>query len=291
MSGGYGRRRRPRAAAGLPARSADAPAVVPERDGAIRSIQPADKPALSPHRWACFGARTRERNDVEERPPDASHGCAHCGARFGPAEPVQRDCLRRFRAGDPERAVDRSRPPLCAGSGRAARRRRPGDPGRTARPGRPNVAPCADAAPAPADLPPAPDAPPAPAPMLRLPAPEAPPPAPEAPRPLRKRLPCPGSARAGRAAPTLRRRRKRRRPRGPTASTGTRSLAASPVVTGAISTGNGYAGGLQFTPSTWHANGGSGSANGASREEQIRVAENVLHSQGIGAWPVCGRRG
>lgn len=58
-----------------------------------------------------------------------------------------------------------------------------------------------------------------------------------------------------------------------------------------ISTGNGYSGGLQFTPSTWHANGGSGSASGASREEQIRVAENVLHSQGIGAWPVCGRRG
>ncbi|MGA9494059.1 MAG: transglycosylase family protein, partial [Mycobacterium sp.] len=58
-----------------------------------------------------------------------------------------------------------------------------------------------------------------------------------------------------------------------------------------ISTGNGYSGGLQFTPSTWRANGGSGSANGASREEQIRVAENVLHSQGIGAWPVCGRRG
>jgi len=58
-----------------------------------------------------------------------------------------------------------------------------------------------------------------------------------------------------------------------------------------ISTGNGYLGGLQFTPSTWRANGGSGSANNASREEQIRVAENVLHSQGIGAWPVCGRRG
>lgn len=59
----------------------------------------------------------------------------------------------------------------------------------------------------------------------------------------------------------------------------------------AISTGNGYSGGLQFTASTWHANGGSGSAASASREEQIRVAENVLHSQGIGAWPVCGRRG
>ncbi|MEE6137954.1 transglycosylase family protein [Mycobacterium sp. 050128] len=58
-----------------------------------------------------------------------------------------------------------------------------------------------------------------------------------------------------------------------------------------ISTGNGFAGGLQFTSSTWRANGGSGSPAGASREEQIRVAENVLHSQGIGAWPVCGRRG
>ena len=58
-----------------------------------------------------------------------------------------------------------------------------------------------------------------------------------------------------------------------------------------ISTGNGFAGGLQFTSSTWRSNGGSGSPNGASRDEQIRVAENVLHSQGIGAWPVCGRRG
>ncbi|GAB3016387.1 transglycosylase family protein [Mycobacterium bourgelatii] len=58
-----------------------------------------------------------------------------------------------------------------------------------------------------------------------------------------------------------------------------------------INTGNGYYGGLQFTPGTWRANGGSGSAHTASREEQIRVAENVLHSQGIGAWPVCGRRG
>ena len=58
-----------------------------------------------------------------------------------------------------------------------------------------------------------------------------------------------------------------------------------------INTGNGFSGGLQFTPSTWRANGGSGSPNYASREEQIRVAENVLHSQGIGAWPVCGRRG
>ena len=56
-------------------------------------------------------------------------------------------------------------------------------------------------------------------------------------------------------------------------------------------TGNGFSGGLQFTPGTWRANGGTGSAYQASREEQIRVAENVLQSQGIGAWPVCGKRG
>ena len=59
----------------------------------------------------------------------------------------------------------------------------------------------------------------------------------------------------------------------------------------AIDTGNGYQGGLQFSPSTWAANGGSGSAANASREEQIRVAENVLQSQGITAWPVCGPKG
>jgi hypothetical protein len=56
-------------------------------------------------------------------------------------------------------------------------------------------------------------------------------------------------------------------------------------------TGNGYYGGLQFTMGTWRSNGGSGSPHNASREEQIRVAENVLQSQGIGAWPVCGQRG
>lgn len=56
-------------------------------------------------------------------------------------------------------------------------------------------------------------------------------------------------------------------------------------------TGNGYYGGLQFTLGTWQANGGSGSPHNASREEQIRVAENVLQSQGIGAWPVCGGHG
>src|SRR5246127_1119485 len=53
-------------------------------------------------------------------------------------------------------------------------------------------------------------------------------------------------------------------------------------------TGNGYYGGLQFTPATWAANGGVGSPAAAPREEQIRVARNVLQTQGIGAWPVCG---
>lgn len=57
----------------------------------------------------------------------------------------------------------------------------------------------------------------------------------------------------------------------------------------ATNTGNGFYGGLQFTRSTWQANGGSGEPQNASRAEQIRVAENVKRTQGIGAWPVCGR--
>ncbi|MFD9894631.1 transglycosylase family protein [Amycolatopsis sp. NPDC059027] len=56
-------------------------------------------------------------------------------------------------------------------------------------------------------------------------------------------------------------------------------------------TGNGFSGGLQFTPSTWKAYGGTGSPQNASREQQIAVAERVLQGQGIGAWPVCGAKG
>ncbi|WP_144931335.1 LysM peptidoglycan-binding domain-containing protein [Kocuria marina] len=55
-------------------------------------------------------------------------------------------------------------------------------------------------------------------------------------------------------------------------------------------TGNGFSGGLQFTPSTWAAFGGTGSAQGASKAEQIRVAENVLQGQGWGAWPACSAK-
>lgn len=58
-----------------------------------------------------------------------------------------------------------------------------------------------------------------------------------------------------------------------------------------INTGNGYYGGLQFNLGTWRGNGGSGNPADASRSEQIRVAENVLNSQGLGAWPVCGVEG
>jgi hypothetical protein len=57
-------------------------------------------------------------------------------------------------------------------------------------------------------------------------------------------------------------------------------------------TGNGYAGGLQFAPGTWHHFGGgsyAGSAAAATREQQIAVAEHVLAAQGWQAWPTCSR--
>ncbi|MGW4651910.1 LysM peptidoglycan-binding domain-containing protein [Kitasatospora sp. NPDC004289] len=55
-------------------------------------------------------------------------------------------------------------------------------------------------------------------------------------------------------------------------------------------TGNGFYGGLQFTPSTWAEFGGTQyapSADQATRAQQIDIAENVLAVQGPGAWPVC----
>ncbi|MEU7718556.1 transglycosylase family protein [Streptomyces tibetensis] len=59
-----------------------------------------------------------------------------------------------------------------------------------------------------------------------------------------------------------------------------------------INTGNGYYGGLQFSASTWAAYGGTqyaSTADKASKDQQIQVAEKVLASQGKGAWPVCGK--
>lgn len=58
----------------------------------------------------------------------------------------------------------------------------------------------------------------------------------------------------------------------------------------AINTGNGFHGGLQFSPSTWNGYGGqefAPYAYQASREEQIVVGERVLAGQGWGAWPSC----
>ncbi len=59
----------------------------------------------------------------------------------------------------------------------------------------------------------------------------------------------------------------------------------------AINTGNGHFGGLQFKQATWSANGGVGNPAAAPRHEQIRVAENVLRTQGLKAWPKCGAKG
>jgi hypothetical protein len=55
--------------------------------------------------------------------------------------------------------------------------------------------------------------------------------------------------------------------------------------------GNGHYGGLQFKQSTWAEHGGLGNPATAPRAEQIRVAERVLATQGIDAWPECGPRG
>lgn len=58
-----------------------------------------------------------------------------------------------------------------------------------------------------------------------------------------------------------------------------------------INTGNGFWGGLQFTPQTWFAYGG-GPFSGSgpfpySAGTQIAVAERVLDGQGPNAWPNC----
>lgn len=58
-----------------------------------------------------------------------------------------------------------------------------------------------------------------------------------------------------------------------------------------INTGNGYYGGVQFNAGTWASHGGgeyAPSAQLATKEQQIAVAERVLATQGRGAWPVCG---
>ncbi|MGZ9930118.1 transglycosylase family protein [Streptomyces sp. NC-S4] len=61
----------------------------------------------------------------------------------------------------------------------------------------------------------------------------------------------------------------------------------------AVNTGNGFYGGLQFRQPTWEEFGGlafAERADLAGRVQQIRVAEDVLGSQGWNAWPVCSKR-
>lgn len=89
-------------------------------------------------------------------------------------------------------------------------------------------------------------------------------------------------------------------------SRGTKAVPTAPAVAGGtvwdslaqceaggnwnINTGNGFSGGLQFTPSTWLAYGGGAYAPQAwmaTREQQIDVATRVQAGQGWGAWPAC----
>ncbi|MEV7428462.1 MULTISPECIES: transglycosylase family protein [unclassified Nocardioides] len=59
-----------------------------------------------------------------------------------------------------------------------------------------------------------------------------------------------------------------------------------------IDTGNGYYGGLQISKQTWDGFGGRRLApypHGATKAEQIRVAERIQDAQGWGAWPACSQ--
>jgi hypothetical protein len=55
-------------------------------------------------------------------------------------------------------------------------------------------------------------------------------------------------------------------------------------------TGNGYYGGLQFSPRTWKSFGGQGMPHRASKSQQIAVAERILAKQGWKAWPACSKK-
>jgi hypothetical protein len=60
-----------------------------------------------------------------------------------------------------------------------------------------------------------------------------------------------------------------------------------------IATGNGFYGGLQFDRQTWLAYGGgayAATAAGATRAQQIAVAEKLRAARGFQPWPACSRR-
>lgn len=61
----------------------------------------------------------------------------------------------------------------------------------------------------------------------------------------------------------------------------------------AADTGNGFHGGLQFAPSTWTSMGGldfAPTADQATKDQQIHVAEKVLAVVGWKAWPGCSSK-
>ena len=58
----------------------------------------------------------------------------------------------------------------------------------------------------------------------------------------------------------------------------------------AISTGNGYYGGLQFSIGTWRAYGGEGMPHHQPAWYQAQIADNVRTRSGLHHWPVCGAR-
>jgi len=114
------------------------------------------------------------------------------------------------------------------------------------------------------------------------------PPAPAAPAPKPAATPAPRAAVA--AAPVAR----AAAPSVPDGTVWDRIAACESGGNWADNTGNGYSGGLQFSPSTWLAYGGGAYAPyawEASREAQIAVATNIYNAQhSYRAWPVCGRR-
>ena len=60
----------------------------------------------------------------------------------------------------------------------------------------------------------------------------------------------------------------------------------------AINTGNGYYGGLQFSASTWISNGGgvyAPTANLATKDQQIAIANKLYAARGAAPWPTCGK--
>ena len=242
------------AVASSPAGRIEPSAVVPERDGTSQCSNPPTDNATNPHPWAGSGARTAKGILLKNVRKTLIVAAITGTLVTVPAGTASADAVGLDPNVAPGQEFDPNVPPA------------PDAPPAPEPVGfEPNVPPTPAPEIAPVDVPPAaepadfdPNVPPAPAPDVLPPLVDAPPPAP-APKAYSVNWDAIAQCESG--------------------------------GNWAISTGNGYGGGLQFTSGTWHANGGGGSAASASREEQIRVAENVLHSQGIGAWPVCGRRG